>query len=71
MLSIGFSSENSLSEKNKIWSKKYAEVIIKRNKLLTKKYGPHWYTDSIIVTIPKEELVTEEMEKLRQPVEEK
>ena len=54
-----------LIKKNKEWSEKWTKVICIRNEKLRHKYGQYWYQDSIYKHIPKEELNTDLMKKLR------
>tara|TARA_R100001443_G_C3280537_1_gene160293 strand:+ start:127 stop:405 length:279 start_codon:yes stop_codon:yes gene_type:complete len=54
-----------LIEKNKIWSERWCEALIIRNKVLKEKYGPKWYTQEIYKTIPKNERETELLKQLR------
>ena len=58
--------DSILIEKNKIWSSEWCEALIIRNKELTKKYGIEWYKADVYKTIPKQELETELMKKLRE-----
>ncbi len=58
--------DSILVEKNKILSSEWCEALLIRNKQLTKKYGIEWYKADIYKTIPKQELETELMKKLRE-----
>tara|TARA_B100000287_G_C20220637_1_gene617880 strand:+ start:332 stop:601 length:270 start_codon:yes stop_codon:yes gene_type:complete len=57
-----------LVEKNKIWSEQWCEALLIRNKVLMEKYGKDWYKSDVYKTIPKEELETELLKKLRKGV---